>query len=853
MIGSPPPAPAPRVNLCPACDIDLDPGAATCPQCGAPAVSIRAGLDPNLDRVLDGRYQLRTLLGAGGMGTVYRAWQDSVKRDVAVKLIHERYRRDLVWIRRFLREARLASRLHHPHTVGILDFGQTEEGDLFLAMELLHGRTLAEVMAADGPFDLQRTVRIGVQICDALSAACDRQIVHRDLKPQNIMILDEPAGRDFVKLLDFGLARFLGDEVEESQSSQLIGTPYYMAPEVIARQPPSAASDLYALGVILCEAHLGRRLFTSDSFVPLHLEKAGLIDVPPDVHPRLRAALRDLIEPNPARRPHMAAEVRARLEQCAAGRAAADGGTAGHRTQSAADAAGDGGPALDVARERPERPDRLADEPMTAPIVDAITQPAPPVNARSRTLPPPPRRARRTLAVAAAVAAAATAWWAISILSTEQVPIGVLASVPVAREDPAAPAPVEAAAPARPAFWCGPHLHTYAVEPEHRGGGDRGVRCVKVARDAGGGTWLAWYGEGIRDGLRYRLAGEGRLGGTARSADLIGNGEQSDRHFDGTLTLRAEPASTATADAPQRILICGAATETWVRITGFHADYTSVFSEPVRTCGPHLERYRAFHTTDGVDGVSVRCALPGARTWIGSGQFEGERHLHLGTMDIEGGRAAPVVADICADPAWTCYAAPRGKLTRRPVAFPGIGAGFEFGGIWPELWLPMSRRHAVRIHAVRVRDQDGTDAGRLTAAQVRAWVERANQLLAPASLEVYFIGDERGPDFETMDESATGGAKDDERLWARYGDGIALQHTTKILVFFRAGTSACAPSTSHEFIAMSPLDDPRCATPLEDRLGHAIARHVGLDDVAAPLTPAQEQRLQQWLRARRRE
>jgi len=142
--------------------------------------------------------------------------------------------------------------------------------------------------------------------------------VHQDVKPQNIVILDEPPGRDFVKLLDFGLARVVGDDAAFSQASQLIGTPYYMAPELYAGRSPTTAADLYAVGLILCEAHLGRPLLDSSSLAALQVTKAALVELPADVHPVLRDVLRDLVEPNPARRPQVAAEVRARLERCAA-------------------------------------------------------------------------------------------------------------------------------------------------------------------------------------------------------------------------------------------------------------------------------------------------------------------------------------------------------------------------------------------------------------------------------------------------------------------------------------------------------------------------------------------------------
>src|SRR5947207_2878617 len=149
------------------------------------------------------------------MGTVYRALQRSVGREVAVKLIDQRYASDPMGVRRFLREARLASQLSHPNTVGVLDVGQSRDGRLFIAMELVRGRTLAEVIDKEAPLSVARAAGICVQLCDALEAAHKLEILHRDLKPSNIMVLDDPPGRDRVKILDFGLAKSLAEE--ESQ------------------------------------------------------------------------------------------------------------------------------------------------------------------------------------------------------------------------------------------------------------------------------------------------------------------------------------------------------------------------------------------------------------------------------------------------------------------------------------------------------------------------------------------------------------------------------------------------------------------------------------------------------------
>src|SRR5262245_22423069 len=164
------------------------------------------------------------------MGAVYRAYQRSVKRECAIKVIKSTLSKDPKVVRHFEREAQLASQLSQPNTVSVFDYGQTKDGQLFIAMELLKGRTLLGVLADDGTFTVERAVRIGSQICDALEAAHAVGIVHRDLKLENVIVLDQPPGRDLLKVLDFGLARLFSD-VTTSSGTGIVGTPRYMAPE----------------------------------------------------------------------------------------------------------------------------------------------------------------------------------------------------------------------------------------------------------------------------------------------------------------------------------------------------------------------------------------------------------------------------------------------------------------------------------------------------------------------------------------------------------------------------------------------------------------------------------------------
>src|SRR5262249_20689275 len=150
-------------------------------------------------------YTILEKLGQGGMGAVYRASQHGLGREVAIKVVSSHLVSEADVIKRFLREAKLASKLAHPNAVAVLDFGQTDDGLFYLVMELVVGRTLDLVVKSEKVFKPERVVRIGTQVCDALQGAHELQIVHRDLKPSNIMLLS--SGRDLVKVLDFGLAK----------------------------------------------------------------------------------------------------------------------------------------------------------------------------------------------------------------------------------------------------------------------------------------------------------------------------------------------------------------------------------------------------------------------------------------------------------------------------------------------------------------------------------------------------------------------------------------------------------------------------------------------------------------------
>jgi serine/threonine-protein kinase len=307
-------APAEETELyCPACDQSFSIDAAHCPNDGTRLVRLSDVKDPLIGRNLEGRFLIKERLGTGGMGAVYRAWQGSVGREVAVKVIESRLKGGKLAAKRFLREAKLASRLQHANTVSVIDFGQTEDGLLYLVMELVKGRTMGDVLLEDGPFPVDRMVRIGLQLCDALVAAHKLSIIHRDLKPSNVIVLDEPPGRDLVKVLDFGLAKSLVDEglTTVTQSDAIMGTPSYIPPEAVTKMQFDARSDLYSLGVILYEVLAGRLPFDATTVQAMLRQHAYDMPkpLPETVPPPVVELLFRLLEKEPDRRPQSAMEV----------------------------------------------------------------------------------------------------------------------------------------------------------------------------------------------------------------------------------------------------------------------------------------------------------------------------------------------------------------------------------------------------------------------------------------------------------------------------------------------------------------------------------------------------------------
>jgi len=270
--------------------------------------------DPLIGRtVAKGRYEVLARLGTGGMGTVYRVRQHPLERMAVLKLIHREMASDATAVGRFEREMRVTAAIEHPHTVRVYDFGQID-GQPFLAMEYLAGRSLRQELDRGGALSAERVASIGVQVAKALGAAHRVGVVHRDLKPDNVMLVDGYGERDFVKVLDFGIARSLdqGGAGFRTKVGAIIGTPVYMSPEQASNVPLDARSDLYSLGVLLYEMLSGSPPFAGESITALLYAHASV--APPPLPPRLprppalEAAIFRLLSKDPAMRPGSADE-----------------------------------------------------------------------------------------------------------------------------------------------------------------------------------------------------------------------------------------------------------------------------------------------------------------------------------------------------------------------------------------------------------------------------------------------------------------------------------------------------------------------------------------------------------------
>jgi serine/threonine-protein kinase len=241
-------------------------------------------LDALLGRTLNGRYQVQRKIGEGGFGAVFEGIQVATGRLVALKILLPHSMTDTTIVARFRREAEACSKLRNPHTVVIYDFDQTEDGVLYLAMELVQGINLQEFQRSQRTLSPTRGLRVISQVAEALGEAHALGIVHRDMKPENIMV-EERDGEDYVKVLDFGIAKIIsGDSMREAPVltaiGQTVGTLEFMSPEQLRGKPLDGRSDIYALGMVAYELLTGELPF-KDAKSPMEVIRFHLHAPPP--------------------------------------------------------------------------------------------------------------------------------------------------------------------------------------------------------------------------------------------------------------------------------------------------------------------------------------------------------------------------------------------------------------------------------------------------------------------------------------------------------------------------------------------------------------------------------------------
>ena len=288
---------------------------------------MNTGADPFVGKIIDGRDEIQARIGEGGMGVVYRCKQISIDRTIAIKMLNTAMAGDPTWVQRFYNEAKACSRLQHPNTIRMFDFGQSSEGRLFMTMEFLDGISLRQALQP-GPLAPQRVIKILIQCCASLAEAHSIGIIHRAIKPDNVFLLNMAGSPDFVKVLDFSVAKLLEGDRLKTQAGVVFGTPQYMSPEQGRGLPLDARSDLYALGILAHEMLSGTVPYNDENpmtVIQMHLH-AAVPPMPSSVPYSVQQIVRRAMEKDAARRYQSSGEMMQHCQQVFAELNASAGG-----------------------------------------------------------------------------------------------------------------------------------------------------------------------------------------------------------------------------------------------------------------------------------------------------------------------------------------------------------------------------------------------------------------------------------------------------------------------------------------------------------------------------------------------
>ena len=383
------------MKTCPVCGKEYSDTNTLCP---IDAAVLERTSDPLLGQTLAGKYLIEKLIKNGGMGSVYVGKHVLMDKTVAIKVLRPSLALDDNVVRRFSREAKAASRISHPHAVSVTDFGESENGVVFLVMEYLDGRTLKEIIKSEGPMKLARAIEIIRQVAGALDAAHEQGVVHRDLKSDNIM-LSQTNGGDWAKVLDFGIAKIQQSETHDADitaANLVIGTPQYMSPEQCSQSTAiDARSDIYSLGIIIYEMLAAQLPFTGESPTVIMMKQVqepppSILDARPELPGSIAQVISKALAKQPQDRYQTAGELSRALTEAASAATAAIFAAPATVASTPVARMDDDADEVTLVRPRPQAPSTVVG------IADAVPL--------ERQMPPPPAVRPWRIIVPAAIA-----------------------------------------------------------------------------------------------------------------------------------------------------------------------------------------------------------------------------------------------------------------------------------------------------------------------------------------------------------------------------------------------------------------------------------------------------------------